>query len=371
MIKAIATNSFADIAATMGFGLGESGWPDTFGQRLHDWVRQQDGPDEPIRTVSLFTGVGGLDIGFHEAGFEIVESIEIERQFCETLEANSSNSRFFDSTKFNCIDIRDYATSIDGIDFVIGGPPCQTFSSAGRRVNGVLGLDDERGVLFREYIRLLGLLNPKGFLFENVYGVIGAQGGEAWGSILEGFSEIGYNLFYRVLDGADYGVPQHRERLIIIGLKEGRFAFPRPLFGPDSTDDTLFNNAQDALRTAPNDDCDMPSTTKGRYGYLLPAIPPGLNYSSYTSKLGHPSPVFSWRPKFSDFMYKADPTTPVRTIKAQGGQYTGPFHWDCRHFSIAERCLSGWTALPTTSHLDFVGESKNSPNVIKKKRGQP
>jgi DNA (cytosine-5)-methyltransferase 1 len=277
-----------------------------------------------------------LDIGFHDAGFEIVESVEIERQFCQTLEANARDSRYFNATKVNCIDIREYKPNLGDIDFVIGGPPCQTFSSAGRRANGVIGIDDERGMLFREYIRLLQTLDPMGFLFENVYGIVGAQGGEAWRSILEGFAEIGYRLFYRILDAADYGVPQHRERLIIVGLKDGEFAFPRPLLGPDSPADAKFYTAQEALLTAPNDDADLPGTIKGRYGYLLPDIPPGLNYSFYTSKLGHPNPVFAWRSKFSDFMYKADPTEPVRTIKAQGGQYTGPYHWDCRHFSIAE-----------------------------------
>lgn len=74
----------------------------------------------------------------------------------------------------------------------------------------------------------------------------------------------------------------------------------------------------------------------GRYGHLLPAIPPGLNYSFYTKEMGHPNPIFSWRSKFSDFLYKASPDRPVRTIKAQGGQYTGPFSWENRIFSIAE-----------------------------------
>jgi DNA (cytosine-5)-methyltransferase 1 len=74
----------------------------------------------------------------------------------------------------------------------------------------------------------------------------------------------------------------------------------------------------------------------GRYGHLLNEIPPGLNYSYFTEEMGHPSPVFAWRSKFSDFLYKADPEKPVRTIKAQGGQYTGPFHWDSRPFTVEE-----------------------------------
>ena len=82
----------------------------------------------------------------------------------------------FNNSKVNCIDIREYTGKhLGNIDFIIGGPPCQTFSAAGRRANGVLGTTDARGVLFREYVRLLQELSPVGFLFENVYGIIGAR----------------------------------------------------------------------------------------------------------------------------------------------------------------------------------------------------
>ena len=222
------------------------------------------------------------------------------------------------------------------IDFIIGGPPCQTFSAAGRRANGVLGTTDARGVLFREYVRLLQELSPIGFLFENVYGIIGAQGGKPWEEILQSFSDVGYKLFYRIVDAADYGVPQHRERLIIVGLKEGEFKFPRPTHGPDSLDEEPFYNAETALEGLVLSEDESKSGIGGRYGTLLNDIPPGLNYSFYTEEMGHPNPVFAWRSKFSDFLYKADPSTPVRTIKASGGAYTGPFHWDNRFFALGE-----------------------------------
>src|SRR4030043_1109271 len=102
----------------------------------------------------------------------------------------------------------------------MGGPPCQTFSAAGRRAAGVSGTTDPRGQLFKEYVRILNQLKPKGFLFENVYAIVGAQGGSAWKEIQEAFKGAGYNLHYRVLDTADYGVPQHRERLIIVGTRD-------------------------------------------------------------------------------------------------------------------------------------------------------
>ena len=310
-------------------------WCDCFGKAIKTYIREHNIPQ--IRTLSLFSGAGGLDIGFNDVGFDIVESVEIEEKFCQTLELNSGKGKRFQNSKVNCIDIREYTgTNLGKIDFIIGGPPCQTFSAAGRRANGVLGTTDARGVLFREYVRLLKDLSPVGFLFENVYGIIGAQGGKAWKEILESFSQVGYKLFYRIIDAADYGVPQHRERLIIVGLKEGSFKFPRPTHGPDSIDNEPFYNAETAVTGVNLSDEEKKPGINGRYGALLDGIPPGLNYSFYTEEMGHPNPIFAWRSKFSDFLYKADPNVPVRTIKAQGGAYTGPFHWDNRFFACSE-----------------------------------
>lgn len=327
--------TFSDICAAIGCDNTMPAWPDQFGQAIRSYL--SDNNIEKIRTLSLFSGAGGLDIGFSDVGFDIIESVEIEEKFCETLELNSGEGKRFDNSKVNCIDIREYtAAHLGKIDFIIGGPPCQTFSAAGRRANGVLGTTDARGVLFKEYVRLLQELSPKGFLFENVYGIIGAQGGEAWREILKSFSDVGYRLFFRIIDAADYGVPQHRERLIIVGLKEGEFKFPRPTHGPDSIDDEPFYNAETAVTGVPLTAEESKRGIGGRYGALLDNIPPGLNYSFYTEEMGHPNPIFAWRSKFSDFLYKADPNVPVRTIKAQGGAYTGPFHWDNRFFAYPE-----------------------------------
>lgn len=321
------------IAKALNF-VYEPGWPDAFGKSLNDWSRISI--TQPIHTLSLFSGGGGLDIGFHDAGFSIHTMIEIEPRFVDTLTSNCGPNQYFSNTAALCEDIRNYHPSEDlRVDFIIGGPPCQTFSAAGRRAAGVQGTDDDRGMLFEEYVRLLTKLSPQGFLFENVYGITGAQNGDAWIEIQKAFSGAGYKIFYRILDAADYGVPQHRERLFIVGVKSGEFLFPRPTHGPDSPDMFPFYSAADAVKGV-----DLVSeegqTVGGRFGHLLDDIPPGLNYSFYTQEMGHPTPVFAWRSKFSDFLYKADPDKPVRTIKAQGGQYTGPFHWNNRPFTVRE-----------------------------------
>lgn len=311
----------------------EAAWTDNFGKSLRQKLQQQG--ITPVKTLSLFSGGGGLDIAFHDAGFEIIEMVELEAKYVQTLQKNSQQGKWLDGSKPICMDIRNYLPTPDlEVDFVIGGPPCQTFSAAGRRAAGVAGTTDRRGTLFQEYVRILKLLQPKGFLFENVYGITGANKGEAWQEIQEAFTEVGYSIYFRILDAADYGVPQHRERLFIVGVKQGEYLFPYPTHGCDSLDQQPYYFAAQAVEGS--DTSDIEAGLGGRFGHLLDDIPPGLNYSFYTKEMGYPNPIFSWRSKFSDFLYKADPDVPVRTIKAQGGQYTGPFSWENRRFSISE-----------------------------------
>ena len=131
-------------------------WPDEF---VASAARQPR-----IPTLSLFTGAGGLDLGFHLAGFEVVASVEIEEKYCATLRANARPGALLSQEMIvHCADIRNFVESLDtesyiaaGVDCVIGGPPCQTFSAAGRRSGGVLGTSDERGQLFLSYCEEIG-----------------------------------------------------------------------------------------------------------------------------------------------------------------------------------------------------------------------
>jgi len=322
-----------EIAIKLGVD-SHGGWPDRFGNAIHRWASAAI--STPIRTLSLFSGGGGLDIAFHDAGFQILEMVEIDERFAATLKRNSGSGERLGQAKTICKDIREYTPEFKEVDFIIGGPPCQTFSSAGRRASGVAGTTDDRGMLFNEYVRLIRMLTPKAFCFENVYGILGARGGKDWAIIRRSFEEAGYRLFFRILDAADFGVPQHRERLIIVGLREGEFRFPRPTHGPDSLTDQEYYSARCAIEGVAVDAARKDLQVRGRFGHLLREIPPGLNYSFFTEEMGHPQPIFAWRSKFSDFLYKADPDQPVRTIKASGGQYTGPFHWENRRFTSAE-----------------------------------
>lgn len=175
------------------------------------------------KALSLFTGAGGLDIGFHRLGFDIIACVEVEPIFCKTLESN--RRRYFsDTCQIICADIRQLepaALNIEAVDIIVGGPPCQSFSAAGRRAGGVTGISDMRGSLFEHYCRFVSHFQPQAFIFENVRGILQGNKGRDWQEILSQFVSLGYSLFYKVLDAADYGVPQHRERLILVGVNKG------------------------------------------------------------------------------------------------------------------------------------------------------
>jgi len=329
----ISKNSYKEICTQISNKENLS--PDEFGKAIRKWTEKN--LKKQINIVALFSGAGGLDIGFCDAGFTLVESVELEEKFAQTMQHNQSKGKYFSEANIKCIDIRQYEPKITKkIDFVIGGPPCQSFSAAGRRAAGVAGTKDDRGSLFEEYVRVLKKLKPKGFLFENVYGLLGAEKGESIKKILKAFKEIGYNVSYRILDAADYGVPQHRERIILVGSIDKPFKFPKPTHGPDSFEKFPHYSAHNSILSVGKPENDKLPSINGRFGHLLNEVPPGLNYSFFTEKMGHPNPIFAWRSKFSDFLYKADPLKPIRTLKASGGQYTGPFHWENRHFTIEE-----------------------------------
>lgn len=292
-----------------------------------------------FRVVSFFAGAGGLDIGFERAGFDIVHATDIDPMCCETLEANRRQvmSRGMQVAQGDIreIDVKSLPTNID---LVIGGPPCQTFSASGRRAGGAPGRLDERGTLFEAYCRHISVIKPKAFLFENVRGILGTNGGRDWKAIVEAFQKIGYRVSYRILDALDYGAPQQRERLFMVGHRLDRdFLFPEPVYGADSPGHKPHITAGEALEELEDDEDKEPLFLRnGKYAHLLPLVPPGGNYLHFTAKRGYPDPIFAYRSRFSDFLYKANPDAPIKTLIARPGKYTGPFHWDNRRFTVKE-----------------------------------
>lgn len=317
-----------------------------------------------FRVASFFAGAGGLDLGFKAAGFDVVYASDIVRDCCETLRLNRGLSSDSDA-EIVCEDIReiDFAKLPDGIDLVVGGPPCQSFSASGRRAGGAAGRLDERGNLFEAYCAVIRYLQPRAFVFENVRGILATNKGEDWRAILSAFEAIGYTIDFRLLDAADYGVPQHRERIFLVGHKLSKpFLFPRPLFGPDSREGRPHVPPRAAFRglRVSNSEAEGLKFEGGKYSHLLPDVPPGQNYLFFTAKRGHPRPVFAYRSRFSDFLYKAHPDYPMKTIIASPGKYTGPLHWDSRYFSLAEyKAIQGFP-----QNYEFFGDRASTIKQI-------
>jgi len=292
-----------------------------------------------IKLVSLFSGAGGLDLGFNINPFKLMACVEIEEIFCETLRINKGRYLPEDIDIYN-EDIKEFTPpeTWEDADFIIGGPPCQAFSAAARRLGGNPGLKGETGGLFENFCYIVDQAKPKGFLFENVKGLLYSNREEAWNLVQKSFSKLGYNLFYRVLDTASYGVPQRRERVILIGVREEEeieFKFPMPTHGTFSPKEKPYVTTWDAIGDI--QDPDEPyHEYDGKYGHLLSEIPEGMNYSYFTEKMNHPDPVFAWRSKFHDFLYKIHRDKPVRTLQAQPGKFSGPFHWKNRKLTIEE-----------------------------------
>jgi len=194
-----------------------------------------------LKVIDLFSGVGGLSYGFaHDDNFEIVAANEILPNMAKAYSLNHPTAKVYaeDIKDFNAQKIeKDLNIKANEIDIIVGGPPCQAYSTVGKRL-----IDDPRGKLFQEYYRVLKEFNPKLFLFENVKGLLSMQGGELLKTIILFFESLGYKVQYKLLNAADYGAPQVRERVVIIGSKlETGFQYPEPThYNQEETSD-LFN----------------------------------------------------------------------------------------------------------------------------------
>ncbi|MBI4843947.1 MAG: DNA cytosine methyltransferase [Nitrospirae bacterium] len=175
-----------------------------------------------MKLASLFTGAGGLDLGFEKAGFDVIWANEFDSTIWETFEYNFPRTKL---DKRSIVDIP--ASEIPDVDGIIGGPPCQSWSEAGAG----RGINDTRGQLFYDYIRILKEKQPKFFLAENVAGILHPKHKEAFLNIIKEFEDAGYEVSFKLLNANDYDVPQDRLRVIVIGyhkkLKK-KFEFPEP-----------------------------------------------------------------------------------------------------------------------------------------------
>ncbi len=308
------------------------------------------------KVISLFSGAGGLDYGFEAAGFDTSVAVEMDHECCNTLRLNRKKWDVVERSIFDVPsdELLERASAKRGdVDVVIGGPPCQPFSKAGYWASGdSLRLDDPRANTLSAYLRVVEDIRPRAFLLENVQGLAFSGKDEGLRLLLDGLNVINkrtksnYRPVVRVLNAADFGVPQLRERVFVIAAREGNpFVFPTATHGDESSEGPLFGaagrephrNAWDAIGDLPQDPRGEQLEMRGKWADLLPSIPEGNNYLWHTDR-GGGRPLFGWRRRFWTFLLKLAKDRPSWTIQAQPGPAVGPFHWRNRRLSMRELC---------------------------------
>ncbi len=245
--------------------------------------------------ISLFSGCGGLDLGFNQAGFDIVVANEFDKSIWATYEANHPNTQLIKG------DIRKIEDTLfpDDIDGIIGGPPCQSWSEAG----SLKGIEDERGQLFFDYIRILKHKQPKFFLAENVSGMLARRNDEAVKNIMGLFKEAGYDVALYSANAKDYGVAQERKRVFYIGFREDLgidYDFPKGSTYNDRDKLTLKDIIADLEASA------VPALEKNKHN------PKAINNNEYF--VGSYSPMFMSRNRVKGWNEQA------YTVQASGRQ---------------------------------------------------
>ena len=253
-----------------------------------------------MNVISLFSGCGGLDLGFEKAGFNIPVANEFDKKIYETFKVNHPNTHLIegDVRQVNREDIAPFLNNSQ-VDGIIGGPPCQSWSEAG----SLRGIEDARGQLFFDYIRILKEFKPKFFLAENVSGMLANRHNEAVQNILKMFEEAGYDVSLTLVNAKDYGVAEERKRVFYIGFRKDLkidFVFPKGSTEDDEKKITLRDIIWDLQETA------VPSGEKNHHN------PKAVNNNEYFT--GAYSPIFMSRNRVKSWDEQAF------TVQASGRQ---------------------------------------------------
>lgn len=323
---------------------------------------RQTGAVEFGTAISLFSGAGGLDLGVEQAGFRTVVAVEWDDDAADTMEKNAPE--FFPGLREVLrADLYPLAAGTDqGVstadimaagglslrdrpDLLVGGPPCTAFSKSGFWLDWKRDGADPAASLLQAYTRVLAEAQPRWFILENVYALTfrNRASRPAFARLLAEIESAGYTYRWKVLNAADYGVPQLRPRLFVVGSQEGEPVPDLPLPSHHGQWERRNTNggplphvttgeALAGLVTAP----EPSEAVRGKWAHLLPEVPPGDNYLHFTARRGHPDPVFEWRSRYWSFLLKLDPARPSPTIQAQPGPNVGPFHWENRRLRVPE-----------------------------------
>lgn len=301
--------------------------------------------------LSLFSGAGGLDLGIEAAGFQVAAAVEMNDDAADTMEKNFA-SLVSPVLRRSILEVPTKemlrAAGLRGRErpeLLVGGPPCTPFSKSGFWLEWKrAGLDPDASLL-QAYTRVLAEAKPRAFILENVYALTyrNKASRPAFQRLLTEIDDAGYHCRWKVLNAADFGVPQLRPRLFVVGTPKGTSLpdlpaathggrWERRSTGDGNQPHVTAGQALAGLTTTP----EAEEVVRGSWGHLLPGIPPGDNYLYYTAERGHPEPLFKWRGRYWSFLLKLSPDRPSPTIQAQPGPNVGPFHWDNRRLRVPE-----------------------------------
>lgn len=271
------------------------------------------------KVISLFAGCGGLDLGFHKQGYEVVWANDFNEWAAETFRHNFGDLMFCgDIEKVDPYKNKD----IPNCDLVLGGFPCQDFSMIWKRP----GLDGERGNLYKSFLRFVDAKKPKAFVAENVKGLLTANNGKAIEQIVRDFESIapGYIVKPKLYNFADYGVPQFRERVLIVGIRVDtgfNFEHPKPTHGPKAG--KPYVTAGDALKGVEKIKLNAEKMNiAAKTAKMLGMIPEGGNFTNIPKS----SPYYV-KGMISHVYRRIDRSEPSKTIIAAGGGGTWGYHY--------------------------------------------
>lgn len=307
---------------------------------------------DQLPVVSLFSGAGGLDLAVERAdAFPLVTSdrgegllrVAAVTDYNEPALATLLDN--FPSVPTVIGDIRQISTeeilSAAGLRrrepiLVVGGPPCTPFSKSGFWLEQKRESLDPNASLLDEYVRVVRDSQPEAFVLENVQGLTYKTHRAQFQRLLRGLGELGYNPQWKVLLAADYGVPQLRRRVFVVGRRDGeQFEFPEPTHSGWSERNRVVDLAKIPHVTATEAFADLSflatvsddEIVDGRYGELASEVPPGQNYLWHTDRYDGRN-EFEWRSRYWTFLLRLNPDRPSSTLQAQPGPWVGPFHWE-------------------------------------------
>ena len=303
-----------------------------------------------VVSISLFSGAGGLDVASFMAGVPVVLSTDFDSDCIETLRLNPE----YKDTQILHGDLHEiesevFTQRLGEVDYgkfiVIGGAPCQPFSKAGYWVTNKKrrGINDPRASLIDEYLRVVTDIKPDGFVFENVESLLHPTNKVIVDQFLDIAYENGYACKVVRANALDYGVPQKRKRIFILGT-QGEFKADEPKkthCSPEKCDETglePYVNVGEAIKGFDGPEYYEPEEVAkgGTYYDDLCEVPPGMNYKALTAWYGYENPKFVADKRFWSFLLKLSPDKPSWTITAQPGPWVGPFHWDNRRLRVPE-----------------------------------